>query len=90
MDTKAIIDILINTNLKVDRLSNAFNVKALKMVQHTAIHLEVMLQRDRYVVDSIEVVALIVDDIKTVQANLKVIKSAINIKELKFEEFCFN
>lgn len=74
----------------VDVLVNTFNLETLNLIQQASVSLEASLECERLLLSSVEVKAIVMDDIRTVQKNKAVVKSAMKLKELNFEDFCFN
>jgi len=79
--------ILTKQKLKWDTLSNAFD---LKMMVNACSTLDGLLRTEKMLLTSVDVVAIVMDDLKQLDSNLVAIKQAIKLKELKIEPICFN
>ena len=80
-----------DVELRVDKLINTFETKTLLMMQQACITLEAKTEADRMLVSSIEVKAIIMDDLRMIRKNIMTLKTAVKLKgELKFETFCLN
>jgi hypothetical protein len=82
--------ILTKQNLNADVLVNAFDLKTLKLMKDACWTLDGLLKIDKMFLTSVDVVAIVMDDLTQLDSNLEAIKTAIKLKELKFERFCFN
>ena len=77
--------------LRVDELINTFDTRTLLMMQQACVVLEAKTKADEMVITSVHVKAIVLDDLRMIQKNKDVIKTAVKLKdELKFEAFCFN
>jgi len=82
--------ILTKQKLKWDTLSNAFDLKTLKLMVNACSTLDGLLRTEKMLLTSVDVVAIVMDDLKQLDSNLVAIKQAIKLKELKIEPICFN
>jgi hypothetical protein len=82
--------LLTKHKLKADDLHNEFDVETLVLMGKGCMALYEKIECELKLLDSVYVKAIALDDMKTVTSNLEVITSAINLKNLKIEGFCFN
>lgn len=74
-----------------DDLINTFETESLLMMQQACVTLEAKTEADKMLVSSVEVKALIMDDLVMIRKNIATLKTAVKLKdELKFETFCLN
>lgn len=82
--------ILTKQKLNADVLVNAFDLDTLKLMKDACWTLDGLLKTEKMLLTSVDVVAIVMDDLTQLDSNLEAIKTAIKLKELKFETFCFN
>lgn len=73
-----------------DDLINNFDTKTLLLMQQACVTLEAKTSMDKMLITSVHVKAMVMDDLVMIQKNLKTIKTAVKLKELNVESFCFN
>lgn len=88
--TQKMKELLLKRTIKVDLLLCAFDMDTLKAIKGDCIGLLVKLCGERLIVETVLMKAHILDDIRNVEENLRVINSAIKLRENRFGTFCFN
>ena len=83
-------ELLTKFKLRADELHNEFDVETLGLMGNASVKLINVLECEKLLLTSVDVKAMIMDDISTVYYNLGVITSAIKFKNLKLEDFCMN
>ena len=83
-------ELLTKFNLYADDIFNQFDGETLLLMLDACRHLDVMLRCEMSVLSSVTVKAMVLDDIRKLESNVKVIKSTINLKNLQLKEFCMN
>lgn len=80
-----------DVELRVDNLVNALDTKTLLLMEQACVTLEAKTIADEMLITSIQVKAMVRDDLNMIRKNLTTIRSAIKLKkELNFEVFCLN
>lgn len=87
---QVIENILKNNTLKVDEVFNAFDNTLLLDLEKACIMLITKLGVEKMIVDSVEVKAIIKDDLNKVKNNLEVIRASQILKAKKIGNFCLN
>lgn len=76
--------------LRFEDILNGFDLDTMQMMSKACVTLEAKTKLDELVVTSVEVRAMILDDIRMIQHNLKCINNAIKLKELRFDVISLN
>lgn len=83
-------NLLTKFKLHPDELYNDFDIDTLHMMVSGCLMLNGMLRCEMEILRSVHVKAIAMDDLKMVDANMKVIQGTIRLKELHLENFCLN
>jgi hypothetical protein len=82
--------ILTKQKLTSETLHNAFGLETLKMMVNACNVLDGLLRTEKTLLTSVDVVAIVMDDLKQLDSNLDAIKWTIKLKELKLDPICLN
>jgi hypothetical protein len=89
-DVEKMRDLLTKFKLRADELFNEFDTETLVLMGNASVTLIKLLECDKELLTSAHVKAMVMDDIASVEYNLRVITSTIKFKALQLEGFCMN
>lgn len=82
--------LLTKVELHADELHNTFDKEALLMWEKACESLAEMLKIEKDFIKSVQVKAIVMDDLNMVKKNLNTVKATIRLKEKNLETFCLN
>ena len=82
--------IITKSQLYVDVIFNGFDLDTLYEFEKGCTMLLFAMRTEKMLISSVHVKAMVLDDINQAEKNRKVIQSAINLKENKIANFCYN
>ncbi len=83
-------ELLTKFNLHADDVFNQFDTETLILMLDACRHLNDMLKYEMEMLSSVTVKGMVLDDIKKLEYNVKVIRATIKFKLLELENFCLN
>jgi len=92
MDNKArkIQAILTKVELQGDEIASMFNTEVILLWQQACVSLIAKLKADEMLLSTVEVIAVVKDDIRMVEKNLKTLKGVEKLVRLELNQFCLN